>query len=327
MSLQCAANNPFRPADWRWQRAVAITDNTPEATPPSRRLDGGDGFRWITAAERFQREYQACINEEQRANLAEKRPALFWAHWAYRSSNMVKHIIESQILARSDDYAIGFRCNMPPEYIATYEALFFNVREKLHHRSYILNCVLGPTIHKGLTDREPELLWKLYGYFIGPCIIDALEGKFTNPVWCSTPETVSSAIMDDAIGSLKMKAAIAAKTIQVNQYTQLAILDTFTKFVEIERNTDSAGKAQEQILNHISAMMTTLPFNVGGRSTKGMNRQLSAPVDAFDKTAIELTYEETLRLSVRQPIAHQDILRSLSFPVNEATQLIGSNQQ
>ncbi len=68
-------------------------------------------------------------------------------------------------------------------------------------------------------------------------------------------------------------------------------------------------------------MMTTLPFNVGGRSSQGMIA--NAGIDAFEKTAIELTYEETMRLSVRQPIAHQNILRGLAFPITEATQILG----
>lgn len=319
MSLQYAAHNPFRPADWRWQRAAAIYERAPTAMPASRQLDGPDGFAVINTAVKFMRELARARTEQARARLSEQRPGVFWAHRAWTSSNPMKFAIEAHILANSSDYSIGYRCNMPPQVIAAYEALFFNVREKLQHRSYIINCIIGPAIHRGLTEREYDLLWKLYGYFLGPCIVDALEGKFANPTWCGTPTAVGAAVMDDAISTLKLKAALATKTLQVNQHTQLAILDAFTKFVEIERTTDSAGKAQEQILDHISAMMTTLPFNVGGRIARGTT-QLASPVDDFDKTAIELTYEEVLRLSVRQPIAHQQILKNLTFPVTAATQ-------
>jgi len=324
MSLEYAAQNPFRPADWRWQRATALFEGTPGAMAANRRLDGPDGFTWINTALRFLREYNTARTETARARLSERRPGLFWAYWIWRSTNPLKHVIEAQLLARSSAYSIGYRCNTAPDVINAYEAMFFNVNDKIQHRSYILNCVIGPAIHRGLTEREYDLLWKLYGYFLGPAIVDALEGKFANPTWCGTPTAVGAAVMDDAISTLKLKAAIATKTVKVDQYTQLAIMDAFTKFVEIERTTDSAGKAQEQILDHISAMMTTLPFNVGGRVARGLT--LNSPVDAFEKTAIELNYEEVLRLSVRQPIAHQQILQRLTFPVTQSTQLLEGAQ-
>ena len=97
MSLSISANNPFRPADWRWKRAVAIYEGDPSALPASRRRDGTDGFKWITTAIRFQREYAAAANDvavvandetinadNSRALLAERRPEIFWAHWCRR---------------------------------------------------------------------------------------------------------------------------------------------------------------------------------------------------------------------------------------------------
>ncbi len=321
MSLQHSSSNPFRPPDWRWHRARSIVDASAGNMPANRHRDGTAGFQWISKAITYMREYQAALNSETAQELlSERRPDMFWAHHIWLNSNPLKWVIEAQILARSDDHYIGFKCNTPPQVITAYEALFFNVRDKLSHRSYILNCVIGPAIHQGLSEREYNLLWKLYGYFLGPYVIDALEGKFVSPTWCNSPTAVGAAVMDDAVSTLKFKAAIAAKTVPVNQYTQIAILDAFTKFVEIERNTDSAGKAQEQILDHISAMMVTLPFNVGGRASSGLVQRDMAPIDAFDRTAIELTYEETMRLSARQPIAHQSILKSLMFPTTESTQ-------
>lgn len=319
-ALNIAAQNPFRPADWRWQRAREIFDGV--GLPVTRRRDGVRGYMWINKAIRFLQDYENCRNDRQRVLLSESRPDVFWAHWAWSATaNPQKHLIEAQLLARCDNRDIAWRCGTNDEVIEAYEQLFFNVRTKLQHRSYILNCVMGPAIHRGLSEREYDLLWKLYGYFLGPYIVDALESKFSNPVWCGTPEAVGAAVLDDAIGTLKLKAALAAKTVPVNQHTQLALMEQFTKFVEVERNTDSAGKAQEQILDHISAMMTTLPFNVGGRDPRGSTLPLTK-VQEFEKTAIELTYEETMRLSVSQPIANGEMLKRLTFPITQSTQVL-----
>jgi hypothetical protein len=316
-ALSIAHNNPLRPPTWRWQRALEIHENT--GVPTTRRRDGTKGYAWITRAVSFLRQYDRCQDDRQKAVLAEQVPDIFWAYWIWSDqANPTRYSIEAHILAREDDYEVAYRVGTNHRAIKAFEALFFDVRDKLQHRSYILHTVMGPAIHRGLTEREFDLLWKLYGYFLGPYIVEALESKFSNPVWCGTPEAVGAAILDDAIGTLKLKAAVAAKTVAVNQHTQLALMEQFTKFVEVERNTDSAGKAQEQILDHISAMMTTLPFNVGGRST--IKALAGNPVQEFESTAIELTYEETMRLSVHQPIANRDILRQLTFPVTESTQ-------
>lgn len=321
MSLYCVADNPQRPVNWIWQRAQALCSNQPGALPPSRSRDSVFGFKWIDKARRFIAAYNRATDDTAKALLAERQPEIFWAHRIWSDPvGTLKHSIEAQILARSPDFTIGFRCNMPPHYVEAYEALFFNVRDKLQHRSYILHVVIGTALQRGITERDSDILWKLYGYFLGPHLVDALESKFVNPMWCGTPTAVGAAVMDDAIGTLKLKAALATKTVSVNASTQLALMEAFTKFVEIERTTDTAGKAQAQILDHISAMMTTLPFSVGGRHVNNVIPMRSA-MDAFQDTAIELTYEETMRLSVDHTIVHHDILKNLTFPISQGTQI------
>lgn len=320
-SLTISANNPFRPPSWRWQRAREICDGV--GLPTTRRRDEPQGFKWINRAVKFLGEFDACHTDRQKGVLAERRPAIFWAYWAWEhNAQPQKHSIEAHILARDSDFEIGYRTGMSPEYIEAYEALFFHVRDKLQHTQYVLNVVMGAAIHRGLSEREYDLLWKLYGYFLGPYVLDAMESKFSSPVWCGTPEATGAAVLDDAIGTLKLKAAIAAKTVPVNQHTQLALMEQFTKFVEVERNTDSAGKAQEQILDHIQAMMSTLPFNIGGRDPQRNIKMDRGPIEQYEQSAIELTYEETMRVSVRQPIANAETLRALAFPVTQSTQVI-----
>lgn len=326
-SLHICADNPFRPADWRWQRAREIVDGA--GLNATRRRDGLLGYKWINRAVRYIRAYDASRDDRQRMVLAESRPDIFWAHWAWDSDiNPQKFSIEAHILARETDFEVGFRCGLPPTVVEAYEALFFNVREKLVHSKYILNCIMGPAIHRGLSEREYDLLWKLYGYFLGPYMLDAMESKFASPTWCGTPDAVGATVLDDAIGTLKLKASIAAKTVPVNQHTQLAIMEQFTKFVEVERNTDTAGKSQTVVLDHIQAMMTCLPFNIGGRDPRNNHAAIDrGPLEAYEQSAIELTYEETMRVSVRLPIANAETLQRLSFPVTESTQLLEGGSQ
>jgi len=62
---------------------------------------------------------------------------------------------------------------MPGTVISLYERIFFNVNEKLKNRDYIMTCVIGPSVHSGLSDRDFDLLWKLFGYLYGPVVLNA----------------------------------------------------------------------------------------------------------------------------------------------------------
>jgi hypothetical protein len=328
MSIHVSRDNPYRPADWRWQRAIGVIEETQPR--PGRKQDGHQGHAWIKKAIRFKLAYdEAGEDPLAQRRLLDRMPAVYWAHYAYQNEHQqMRWDIESQILARCTDHEIAFSCGVAPEVVDAYENLFFNVRDKLHHKRYITHCVLGHSIQRGLSEREYDLLWKLYGYFYGPHVLEVLVTKMVNPVWCTTPDTVNSTLQDDAIASMKFKAALAAKTIPVNNNTQVDLLHVFTKFVEVERTTDSVGKAQNQILDHIEAMMVTLPFNVGGRDPRTAELVPQTNTAKFRQTNVELSFHETMAVAAGQQLPHADILETLSFPAHPvAVEAGGSNEE
>lgn len=313
MSLLATYDSPFRQTDWCWQRAKSIAENV--GLPTTKRRDSPQGYKWIRQAVTFIQRLQQVESDRDRALLAEQQPDFFWAHWIYTTeANPQKYSIEAHILAQESDYDIGFRTGIAPAVITAYEALFFNVRDKLRHQQYILNCVIGPDVHQTITEQKYFLLWKLYAYFLGPFVLEALESKFSNPTWCGDANDVGAAVIEDAIGTLKLKAALAAKTVPINQTTQIALMEQFTKFVEVERNSDSEGKTQVQLLSHVDAMMSVLPFSVGGRDPRaGHTRIAAGPFTKFENAAIELTYEETIRLATGQSVPSADEAAGLTF--------------
>lgn len=314
MLLECSRDNPYRPPDWRWQRALGIVDET--QPNPTRRYDGPVGFKWIRRAVTFRRAMRASPTDELKRRVANRFPDLFWAHYAWEEdTNPTKHQLEAYLLARAENWTIGFKCGMVPSQVEAYACLFYDVREKLDHPAYILHSVIGPALQKSLSDREFSALWKVYAYYYGPHVLDALASKMVNPAWCSSPDTVSNALQDDAIGTMKMKAALAAKTVPVSFNTQIDLLNIFTKFIEIERTTDSAGKAQDQMLEHITAMMVNLPFAIGNRNPREGDMIVAAgPMDRFDRAAVELSFEETMVVSSGQALPNADMLQQMQYP-------------
>jgi hypothetical protein len=155
----------------------------------------------------------------------------------------------------------------------------------------------------------------MYAYAYGPHMLHAFISKFSNPVWCSTPDEVGSAVQDDTVSTMKMKASLAAKTIPVNMSTQVDILHVFTKYVEIERMSDSEGKAQNQIMDHIGTMFNVMPLNVAGLDPlDGHQKVVQGPTHTYEETAIELSYEETMEVAVGKELPNSDTLKLLHFP-------------
>ena len=298
--LDCLRTNPLRRPDWKWQRAIGIHQGT--HPPTTAKIDGPAGSFMIRRAVRFLEALDRGRNDYQHLTLCADMPDLYWAYYAYSVHTAgMRKTLEAYLLTGATDQELAETIGMTPETIRAYEALFFNVRDKLRYREYILNCAIGTqAIQRGIHGNETELLWKLYGYFYGVHFLQALTGNATAaPMHCSSASDVIAAAQDDAVSTLKLRAAVAAKTVGVNPSTQLALLDIFTKFVEIENASDgSRGGGQQQILVAVQAMMQNLPFTVAGTEPEtGQDVNHNTPIELFRSTAAELSYEEAMALA------------------------------
>lgn len=312
--LETLRSNPSRVVDWRWQRACQWGEDPCDALKPRVRRDGRDGSKWINKAIRFKALYDETEDDKDRACLSDQFPAMFWAHSIYQDDgNPQKYAIEAYILAREKDHEVGFRAGCAPEIVEAYEAVFFNVRDKLRHMSYIINVVLGDAIHRGLHDRRYDLLWKLCAYQGGPYVLDMLISKYSQIAWASDPSAVGAYWQDTAINALKMKAALASLTVPVNSQTNLHLLDIFNKYVEIERSTDTQGQQQAAVLENLQAMMQNLPYSMAGQSEDETRHLIH-----YNAVGAELRYEELMIVSAGHELPYAKELEAIGYPQEEA---------
>jgi len=212
------ASNPWRLPHWPWLRAMHIVEGGPGTTP---RRDGQTRI-WIKRAIEFRTASDECRNDGQRLALAVDFPEIFWAHRLWQDNGQpTKWAIEAYILARASNREIAARNGCSVEIIEAYQQLFFNVREKLNHREYVLHTVIGESLHRGLTEDAYDVLWKLFGYFGGPHVVDALIAPVASPTQPMQPEDVSGFFRDTTLKVLKEKAALAALLVPATEHTQL----------------------------------------------------------------------------------------------------------
>ena len=68
-------------------------------------------------------------------------------------------------IARQSDQEISVQCGLPPEVIARYEELFFNVRCSLEAEGWIWSTVLGGGLCRGFRDDEVAGFGGTFGYY------------------------------------------------------------------------------------------------------------------------------------------------------------------
>ena len=306
--LHCLWNNPLRSPAWPWLRAVSIvSDGAPNV---SANVDSRAGCRRVRPLLPFLRALQSVSSDRQKIELMSENPTLFWAHSIYAQPDApAKWLIEARLLARESDMEIAARLGCTPDIIKCYHDTFFDVREKLDFRDYILHAVFGEAIYRGLHERQHDLLWKMFGYFGGPYVIDAVSSRLINATWANTPADAASFFQDAALNVMKHKAAVAAITVPINSETNLDLIGAFVKYVEIERTTESQGQAKDQIIDNIQKAMELIPFQVISE-----DRPLSGLLEKYDNSAVELNTDELMTVAVGADLPYADMLLSMQFP-------------
>lgn len=301
-------DNPKRAPHWRWLRAMQIDGGGYKA---SRAIDGPDGYRWIRRALRMKRRYELAGNRPPSLyGLMALDREMFWAYTLWLEEKQpTRWMIEARVLAGETDEEIAAKLGTAPEIITAYIDVFFDVREKLGNLDYVCGTVMGDAVTRGLQERHYDLLWKMLGYTGGPHVLDATMRKSLPIQKPGQADQVGAFFQDFAINTMKYKAALSALTVQINTHTQLSLIDSFVKYVEIERNTENAAKAQTSIVDNIGEMLKALPFKIGTKVDAEAVKVLP-----YDANAAELRNDELMIAAAGGDLPHKLDLQQLNFP-------------
>jgi hypothetical protein len=286
MRPELSPRNPFRPLHWRWERAgEAIKERS-----LSRNNDGV----WVRRAYRFRRHLQTSQGEAALAILADEMPDLYWAHQLYvkktsagDTASQEGHLtgeIEARLLADQSHAAIADRFGIEAGTITAYEAIFFNVSDRLKHKSYIVHNAIGGRVHHGAQERDVVVLWKLFGYFYGPAMLDALCEMVVNPTRPEPGAGLLPTMVDATHDTITRRALLAAQTMKLNGFNEVDLITAFLKISEQGRGsgTGNTSGGTATYTENVHAMLTSMRqyFAVG------------APKTGSEQAAIEASYEE-----------------------------------
>lgn len=301
-------NNPRRAPHWRWLRAAQIDSG---GTKASRRRDGEEGYAWIRRAVRLKRHYdRAGGRAEHLYALMLRDSDLFWAHSIWVDDKApTRWFIEARIIAGETDEEIAQKVGTDVGVVTAYVNAFFDVREKLGNLNYVVNVIMADAVVRGLQERHYDLLWKMMAFHGGSHVLDAVINKFIPIVKPDSQDAVGGFFQDSAINLMKYKASLAALTVPVNTHTQLPLIDSFVKYVEVERTTDNATKAQHSIIDNIGAMLAAMPVKVGTKLDSAAVKMLP-----FDEGPAELRGDEMLIIASGGTVDNAADIQNLNFP-------------
>lgn len=257
MSWQFLPTNGLRPVDWRWQRACQLAD---QGRSCQRRYDD----HWVSEAVAWKRLVNRGLDEDAEIALAERFPAIFFAHHIREDSLSDRYTIEARLLARQTPQEIAQRIPVAPEVIEAYAAMYFDVGNRLDYPDFIVTRVIGEAIWSGLADRPHDVLWKLWGYFVGPVILDSLIYTMAAPTWLTSTAQVPAFVADDIRLNLQTKAAMGVRGWKTNSFNQGQLVELYLKGVEIEK-LSGRGAAHELMTQNILAVVVGMGWGVRSR--------------------------------------------------------------
>lgn len=256
LDLSLAA--PWRPVDWRWKRAVRLREAGRIAPTINHR---GDVF--LRRALDFLTAWDRCQSDWDFERLCGRWPALAQARNLRDSpeKESLRWEVEARLLARQTPEEIAGLLYATADTIAWYEALWFNVTDRLDSLSWVVHHALGRDMHYALRDNDTGTLWRYYGYAGGRYVLDAaLSLGSGHPA--EGPDAVQAYHQDEARFVLSRKLHEAALTLRTGDpFVKMQLVELQTKWLAMQKEAAS-GTAGEQLMQHVQAVLGGLSWQV-----------------------------------------------------------------
>lgn len=310
---------PFRPVDWRWEKARLMRED-PQTASLLRHQDD----EWTIKAKKFQEKYKDVNDDYDRLLLLRRWPALSEAadiRFRDDEKRLVRYEIEARLLASEPFERIAEKVGASVESIIWYEKVFFNVLDRLHNEGWVCHCVIGEAIQAGLTERDYDVLWKIMGYYGKSLVLDAIIRKTFDTRAPETQSQVGDFLVDDIEKTAKLKTAIAFRTMSINSYTQERIIELYKEFQALKKAADGDAGSGDQLSSNIQVMIQNLGWTIGNRNVmvsasdpqKIVGRLRSEVVQA-DECAAELRADDLMQLNIGQTPERLKALATTRFP-------------
>lgn len=256
---------PHRVVDWRWRQATLV---------PKVQTDD----EYVLLAQRFHDALSKQLSADH-GELYDQFPDLYVAWDIYADSGSYRQAeLEARILAQEDFRQIANKMCLSTDIVAIYEAVFYNVLDRIDSASYILHFALNTEYPDSL--RYDTGMWRFFGYHFGPEFLDYLIYR--------VPRGDSSKTnMDELLlKSVRHRLAVMTSTADYkNQGDFLKLFDLYVRRMEAA----GAGSMNNEMMEKLHSVLSNLSWSKASRSKVSDNGTISdyvgksnSPADSKD---------------------------------------------
>jgi len=220
-------DNPFRPLQWRADRAMQMLAHQPSPLRPREYDD-----RPVRAYRGFLiRLLNAGGKEDARQALLAEQPYVYQAHMLrYGPDTPRRQILEARLLTRESLAQIAERFATKAPTIQYYEQLFFHVRDRLDNTDWIAKVILGTPESRAagkngvMTEGQRGFLYRLFAYHGGSLVLDAMISGMAAMMTPRGDADLGDWLHDSLRRILRSRAVAAAGIFEVNGSNVLRLL-------------------------------------------------------------------------------------------------------
>lgn len=285
--------NPFRDPQWRYERCLKLVEHQPRPLPASPKQD--DEF--VRRYRKFLLRFLRTEDEDTRAALFPQDPEVFYAHLIHHHPDREwRSITQARLLTGDEPETIASYAGTLPEAINLYEKLFFNVQDRLLNKDWIVKTVLGTASQRAsnrydtMTDHQRDMLYKLFGYFGGPIILDTVISGFASRDIPTDPRHVTGWFDRTMKNLIKRKASLEAHRFEVDKFKVIELMHIHLSIMSSEK---ASGGSDTDYAKAIEAMLQQTPW---GLAKKGYNA-LSDVQKPYALSPVEPRADEQMQLA------------------------------
>jgi hypothetical protein len=310
MLFNLREDSPLRPPDWRWKTVISYRESG-DTLPRSR----NDCF--FMDLFRFSERLDTASTRANFDAIADDYPEISHAYDIYKneSGESSRWELEARLLTNQTYRSISENSGISTDVIETFERAFFNVKERLAQKSWVLNCAIGRSIYLGLTDRDYDLLWKTYAYYGGSLMLDVVMSKLGLDMQVAETLAQAKTLMQEGLDTQSVtKASTALAIYPVNGFTAQAIVQIEQAYRQMAK--DGAGVATTQaFFQSVDNIMSSLPWSVG---TGTIKHPVLSVMGDVDTRAAELRVNEMISVANGDNLSLSLETQDLRLPEPEA---------
>jgi len=299
MHKQFQLFNPFREPQWRYERCLQLVEHLPQPLPASPRQDDV----YVRRYRKFLLRYLRATDEETRSAIFPTDPAVYYAHLIHHHHDTEwRSITQARLLTGDSAAFIASYAGTLPRAIEIYEKLFFNVQDRLANKDWIVKTVLGTASQRSsnrydtMTDHQRDVLYKLFGYFGGPIMLDSVISGFAARDIPTDPRHVPGWYDRTMKNFIKRKATMEAYRFESDKFKVIELMHIHLAIMSAEK---SSGGDDTDYAKAVESMLRQTPWGMANEGYQALNETQKT----YALSAVEPRADEQMQLAWGTPPA------------------------